>query len=313
MALTLTLAREFLRDYNKDDSSTKAYRIYDQIANDSNYELHTLGEFDFDRRKTRLSYAAKYNTGTVSISAGGTAVTGSGTTFTSAMTGRYIRFNNEAQTYKFTYVSGTSATVETYLGSSNLSAVTYEITDERQAFPTRMRSVIRCVVDSPNTAAVYDLHPISLDEIEELRLSRVSTDVAPTYYAHEYADPASGANPAGYIWVHPAPSSKRIVTLTYLKWPPVLTAAGDDFGLPVEAEPVLKRYMLGALFIEQGDLNRGMAMRNEAKADAKRLLSSARITQESYQREEWDIGSWCDENGPHDFPQLDASVIAEID
>lgn len=78
-----------------------------------------------------ISCAAKYNTGTVSITAGDTSITGSGTVWTSGMTNRKIRINGNPNVYTFTYVSSTTGTVSPALsGDSNVSGAGYVIFDD---------------------------------------------------------------------------------------------------------------------------------------------------------------------------------------
>lgn len=78
-----------------------------------------------------LSMTARYNTGTATVSAGSTSVTGTGTTWTSAMTsadGYKIKFAGNDNVYKFDYVGATSATITPALsGAANLTAVNYTV------------------------------------------------------------------------------------------------------------------------------------------------------------------------------------------
>jgi hypothetical protein len=72
-----------------------------------------------------------YTTGTVSASVGGTTVTGSGTTFTSAMTaeaGYKITIGGNRDIYTFEYVSATSGTISPALSGPNAaSGATFKI------------------------------------------------------------------------------------------------------------------------------------------------------------------------------------------
>lgn len=71
----------------------------------------------------------EYSTGTVAVTNGSTALTGSGTTFTSAMTGRQIRIldSDGGPYYTVTYVGATSLTLDrAYQGATDASS-TYEL------------------------------------------------------------------------------------------------------------------------------------------------------------------------------------------
>lgn len=78
-----------------------------------------------------LSMTARYNTGTVSITAGSTSVTGSGTTWTASMVsadGYKIKFGNNDNIYKFDYASATTATITPALsGDTDITAGNYTI------------------------------------------------------------------------------------------------------------------------------------------------------------------------------------------
>lgn len=77
-----------------------------------------------------VDIANSYNTGTVSVSDGGTAVTGSGTSWSTGWTGRRILFQNEGFPYQVSSVGSTTALTLTtaYQGSgSNLSGATYKL------------------------------------------------------------------------------------------------------------------------------------------------------------------------------------------
>lgn len=69
-----------------------------------------------------------YNTGTVSITQGQTAVTGVGTTFTPAMVGRQFRIGNSTPIYTIaSYVSATQINLDNPWGATTQSGVAYSI------------------------------------------------------------------------------------------------------------------------------------------------------------------------------------------
>jgi hypothetical protein len=82
--------------------------------------------------------ATEYSTGTVAVTNGSASITGSGTTWTSAMTGRQIKFDDaDGQPYyTFTYVSATSGTLDrSYQGATDTST-TYSIGEYYVEFPS---------------------------------------------------------------------------------------------------------------------------------------------------------------------------------
>lgn len=289
MAFTYTDAGTYLRYYNKDDTSTLATAMYLRICNEANREMHSAADLDCDARISRQALVAQYSTGTVSVSASGTTVTGSGTTFTAAMVNRYIRFNNEPQQYLITaYTSATSITIETggYLGTAALSAVSYRITDECFAMPTRMRSIKRLEVDTVTANINWYLNPCSMDQMYQMRSMGRLVDV-PRYYSTEYRNPSSGNVPAGKVWVYPPPQSDRILTLFFSKWPAEITTGTDDFSIPYEYESIIREYLLGHLYRLQGKLPESQTQ----LARARQILLETcgiRSKDENTQREEWE-------------------------
>jgi hypothetical protein len=77
-----------------------------------------------------LQMIAEYKEGTVSVTVGTTTVTGTGTTWTSAMTandGYKIKFSGNRDIYTFEYVSATSGTISPSLSSATLTGRNYVI------------------------------------------------------------------------------------------------------------------------------------------------------------------------------------------
>jgi hypothetical protein len=73
-----------------------------------------LDRLKWQRRKKRsvIQTTAPYETGTITLTAGSTSVTGTGTTFTSAHTGMLLRVPHRNEWYTFTYASGTTGTLD---------------------------------------------------------------------------------------------------------------------------------------------------------------------------------------------------------
>lgn len=75
----------------------------------------------------------EYNTGTVTMTDGSPTVTGSGTTFTSAMVGRYFKINDadgDGMWYRITgYTSATVVTLENNYDGANISGKAYSVNE----------------------------------------------------------------------------------------------------------------------------------------------------------------------------------------
>jgi len=93
------------------------------VINDSyTRTLPRVEDWDMMIKKDNLRMIPTYTTGTVSVSVGGTTVTGVGTTFTSAMTaeeGYKITIQGNRDIYTFEYVSPTSGTISPALSGPN--------------------------------------------------------------------------------------------------------------------------------------------------------------------------------------------------
>jgi hypothetical protein len=79
------------------------------------------------RAETVLTLSAPYTTGTVSLTNASTTVTGSGTTFTSGMTGRKIALGYGSPWYRFTYVGATSGTLAQAYAEPSVTGSNYVI------------------------------------------------------------------------------------------------------------------------------------------------------------------------------------------
>lgn len=88
-----------------------------------------------------LQVVASYVAGTVALTKGSTAVTGTGTIFTIAMTGRKFRNVSGEEWYTFTFVSATSGTLDrAYEGATEATAA-YWLYQDRYTVPAVVKLV----------------------------------------------------------------------------------------------------------------------------------------------------------------------------
>lgn len=92
---------------------------------------------------TDLFMVAPYSTGTVAIAQAGTALTGTGTTWTAAMTGRKIAVNGIGRPwYRFTRTGNTTGTIPTGgYAEATETAATYSIFDDELDLPTTAETI----------------------------------------------------------------------------------------------------------------------------------------------------------------------------
>lgn len=239
-----------MRDRNGEDASTRFDRIAEDIANDAHRALHGAGKFDFDKRFSKVVLAGNYNTGTVSITAGDTTLTGSGTTFPASSANRYVRLNGESELYRVTeYTSGTELEIEAYQGDTSLSGVTYELIMPRVAAPSRFR----CMQEPGSSNLTYpNLKHHLVQEIKQMH--RLDHQLAtPEIFGFE--DVEASSVPAKWMWVYPAPSSEVVFDLPHYVWPDDMTAGTDIVEIPFEAEDVYKLFLEAYLARYQKDPN----------------------------------------------------------
>lgn len=284
MAFTFADAKTFLRDYNREDTSTRADRVIAKIINDANRMLHACGDWDFDRRLYRTSLAAAASTGTVSVSTGATSVTGSSTAFATTDAGKSIRFDGEITSYIVaSRSSATSITLyDAYLGATSLSGVTYELIQDRIALPATFRALVQAQVDDVMTP----LQPTSFEDLTYCRKFYRETG-NPRDYALEWGSSlTSTTDRAPYIWLYPGPNSAGVLELTYFAWPTEASSDSDVFGLPYAGEGVLRSFLVALMLAEQRDPTADAALM-KAKMEAQESLAQFRARRELGQKEVW--------------------------
>lgn len=112
-----------------------------------------------------INTVAPYETGTVTVSNGSTTVTGSGTTFTSAMVGRKIRINNEPAYYRIaSFSSTTSISLETPYQGSLTSGNTYIIYKDTYRLNADVDKTKK-FVQIANGICLGDANPSAFDEV----------------------------------------------------------------------------------------------------------------------------------------------------
>lgn len=161
------------------------------------------------RQQTVIQTVAVYETGTVALTNGVNTVTGTGTTFTSAMTGRMFRVVGDNQYYEFTYVSATSGTLDRTYEGTTATAASYKITQNVFQMPTTCRIVEEArLLDPPR-----DLIKKSTAEMNALSPHR-GTYGDPFFWA-PFMDDASDP-PVGQIEFYPIPEEVRAIPIFFI-------------------------------------------------------------------------------------------------
>ena len=177
---------------------------------------------EWSQRKTDglVAIVADYTTGTVTTSVGSASITGGSTVWTSAMTGRWIRIGSINELFKFTYVSGTSATIESPTGGTGWqaaaqSAVTYVLFQHIYTLATDVDQVLLPTRE-------YALGATTREHLDRIDPVRVSTGQPYCWAPRELA--STGAYQIEF-W--PRPNAAGVVRVPYLKLAPTLGQSTD--------------------------------------------------------------------------------------
>ena len=301
MSYTFGDSLTFLLYNNRQASSTVDDYLIRKISNDACYAFHCGNGrlFDFDQREFYYSLPALYDTGTVSVTVGSGTCTGSGTTFTSAMVGRYIRIAGQFTQFLITaYSSATSITIQPntqssqgYIGPENLSGATYQITQERVALPANFRSMYSAQVDY---VPQYLRGGFTRDQILYWRKYGRECSFPRSYATEDDANLTAASAITSYLMLYPSASQQMNLQVFAYLWPTECTADADEFGvgatpqpMPSEAYPALRQMQLAFLRKQQGDPN-WQAEMAKAEAMTNDLLGS-RNNQEIGAREMWTL------------------------
>ena len=110
-----------MRDNSTETSVRNKYkrRVNDVYVRD----VPSRFEWDWLHKTGQITLQASYDTGTVSVVQGSASVVGTGTVWTSAMSGMKFTVPSDNEIYTFTYTGATTGTLDkVYLGSTNTAA-----------------------------------------------------------------------------------------------------------------------------------------------------------------------------------------------
>lgn len=177
-----------------------------------------------------ISTVAEYTTGTVAVTLGSDAITGTDTVWTSAMSGRSIRFGNDDAYYEFTYASGTTGTLDrNYEGTSDIDA-TYSIWKNVFA----LASDCRALLSIRSMGGGRDLDQISMEELDEIDPRRTLTGNALRYAIH-MDDRSTPRNQQ--VEVHPVPIEVTALPYWYIQDPTLFDVADTSSYFPPWLNP----------------------------------------------------------------------------
>lgn len=223
---------------------------------------------------TILATVAKYDTGTVAVSVGGTSLTGTDTVWTAAMTGRRIRIASRNEFYVFTYVSATTATIDrAYEGTSAETAAAYRIWQPIYALPSDLDILLSLKVPSTE----QDMDQITQELLDNIDPARQTYGVPMTYAPFE--DSSSNLS---QIELYPGNETAVGLPLEYRATVAEFTDTAETF-LPWMDVDAIFYGVKADLFADDGKMNESMRFEALFKDRLSDMIASDGDRKESQQ------------------------------
>jgi len=209
------------------------------------------------KQQSVLQTVAEYTTGTVDIALGATSGTGTGTTFTTAMTGRFIRLSNLLPPYIFTFVSTTSFTIDRPFEGATLDDAGFKIYQSIFELPATLESISSL----RNLTFGYDLNPETREWLDRNAAARYAYGQPAMYVPAE--DSAAGLQ---QIELYPAPIVSQGLGMDWRTQPPLFDLENldtDDTFPDWFSMPAVMAGVLASLYRLQGE--QALAQMEEAR------------------------------------------------
>ena len=182
------------------------------------WEAH---EWHARRVEALIALVADYSTGTLTATQGSDTLVGVGTTWTSAMVGRWIRIGHSNELYQVTaYASATGLTIESPTGGTGWQSAT-----TTGASYVIFQHVFKLAADVEQVllpTREYALHETTREQIDALDPRRISTGTTMAWAPRELA-----SDGAYQIELWPRPNVAGVMRVPYLKKAPTLGQSTD--------------------------------------------------------------------------------------
>src|SRR3990167_320391 len=172
----LQMQQELAAYFRMDQTNSDHATLLKRWLNQSQQEIRARHDWSFALDREIVQTVADKTAGTVSISAGGTSVSGSSTSFASGDVGKFIQFSSSNDWYKITgFTDATTITIEKpYIETSALSAGTYII---RQFFYSLSSSVEK-VLDMRQMSSPRKLTMVHFRDLDKRHANGTATGKA---------------------------------------------------------------------------------------------------------------------------------------
>lgn len=155
----------------------------------------------------------QYSYGTVSVVNGSTAVSGTGTAWQAGQSSMQVRIGADRQAYTFTYVSGTSGTLDRAYKGASASDADYSLFKSVYKLPEDLKTLLQV----NNLSGNFPLKPYSQADLD-LRYPSRQEFGEPTIYA--MAQDSTDAPPLRQVEFYKIPEQAAGYSFLYTKIPP---------------------------------------------------------------------------------------------
>lgn len=241
------------------------------------------------RGSQTVQTVAKYITGTVAANNGSQTVTGTGTAWTSAMTGRKIRIGSDTQFYTLTYVSATELSLDREYEGTTATGLAYRIFQNVVTLGEDVAAVRE--VNYPNLRQLGDATVSEFDGRDPAR----ATYGDPLFWAPHYRTDPNNPPSVEAIELWPSPEEVKPLVIQYRRvitgfdgtntsdTPPAWVSAGAIRGLAefelFKDETALahaERLILGMVQNEIEGQPKGVVIPRDERYAARRLNTALR-------------------------------------
>lgn len=170
---------------------------------------------------TVLNTVAVYQAGTIAVTGGSAAVTGTGTTWTAAMTSRKIRVTGRSEWYTFTRTANTTGTLDRAYEGDDAAAAEYKIFQNIYALPSAAKLIE--LLDNPRLGK--PMLSKTQGELSDISAGRIAVG-EPQFYAP--ASESADATPLHQVELYPIPLFAAGYPLQYQQAPADFTGANTS-------------------------------------------------------------------------------------
>lgn len=204
--------------------------VLDSLINERYRRVLRRGDWQRLKVQAVLQTVEPYETGTLAVAKGSTALVGTDTVWTDAMSGRAIRIANGEEYYQFTRTAGTTGTLDRAYEGEDETAATYSIWQNIFPLPADL-----FVLHSMRVLGYpADLDQVSQEQLDERDPNRASEGTPNCYSPH--MDDAS-TPPRMQVEVFPIPDEAIAIPFWYTQDPTLFSASGTALFVAAWLEP----------------------------------------------------------------------------